>query len=77
MSRVQTIPADFNAANEDGSIRLDTHAAKMALRDVQPFSGMSVTLDDEELSIEAVLIMRMHGGHEIWTAELVGKFKDV
>jgi len=65
-----TIPVDFNAMNEDSSIRLNTRGAIDALEQqgLKLREGMEVFIEDGELSARARVCLR----HGIWSAEIIG-----
>jgi hypothetical protein len=65
------IPVDFNAMNEDSSVRLNTRGALEALarEGINLHEGMDVVISDSELWAKAKVCVR----HGIWSAEIVGE----
>lgn len=64
------IPVDFNAMNEDSSVRLNTRGALEALESdhIALREGMDIVISDGDLSANARVCIR----HGIWSAEIVG-----
>ncbi|APG05929.1 hypothetical protein BJI69_19825 [Luteibacter rhizovicinus DSM 16549] len=64
------IPVDFNAINDDSSVRLNTRGALEALakQGLKLREGMEVLIEDSELWARARVYLR----HGIWSAEIIG-----